>query len=255
MIRDPARKEPKLITDNPTTDVPNNRSRSDLAEEEEEVKLILLDINSASKNIVKKTQNTLSIFEQLRWVRKTKTNQQILRNFLIKRIIIHKFSQGQSYSYDPSCNLFCNKRRFFEREEKQKLVVDCSDLLLGKSEVEKIFAMRSEVRRKHQFTKYNEFRKLFKDYLLTYFKTNASLTKLNAFVEGLPQVDGCFELPLLNKNPFPTWVEPSSLRTSNKPLKIKVDLFSHDPWIDDKNLLPTSPSHDRNGKSSPRTLF
>ena len=190
----------------------------------------LLDMTQASVCIVRRMKNDPALGHELRWIRDTDQNKRILESYLIKRIITHTLGLSENLHYTSCCNCFSQKKPKEEQGHK-KVISDCLILLLGKEQKARAITFRKQLRRQNKSKKEAELRGIFKLEFLNYFQKESRLNSLRIFIEDLPKKDGCFQFPLIKWKPFPTCPGPCPQLKTSKPLRFKVDLFTHDPYI------------------------
>ena len=100
-------------------------------------------------------------------------------------------------------------------------------------------AFKKQQRRQNKSISLNEFLKLLRPQLTPYFKKKSPLEWVGHFIEGLPQKDGCFHLPLIKQKPFETCPGSCPFQSSGKALTFKVDLVNENENTQKTNLVNT----------------
>ena len=240
MIKEPSIEETMRIAK--SLNITKRKGASGLhSTEDGEEKIALLEIKQGSKIIERRNRNDPSTAQNLRWVRNTQANKRILANYLLKRVVIYQLNHRRTLYYTTCCNTFSVKKPS-EKQGHKKIISDYLLLLLGEKEKSKAITLRKGVRKQKKFKDQKELRKHLKPLLLSHFANEASLSHLNKFIEGLPQRDGCFQLPLVKKRRFSSCSGPCPLLKSEKPLKFKVDLVRDDVNLNQKETPCSSPS-------------
>ena len=206
-----------------------------------ETKIALLDVKEASNSIVQRLSKNPDQAHNLRWIRDTERNKQILGGYLMRRIIVSILGSKEVFYYMPCCNSF-SYHKPKEGQGHKQVNSDCLLLLLGEQERYEVRAFKKQQRQQNKSISWKEFLKLLRPKLTSYLKKKSPLEWVGHFIEGLPQKDGCFQLPLIKCKPFETCPGSCPLLSVGKPLEFKVDLTTKNPEFDFQ-AAPHSPSH------------
>ena len=204
-----------------------------------ETKIALLAVKEASNSIAQRLSKNPDQAHNLRWVRNTERNKGILAGYLIKRVVVRILGAKGVFYYMPCCNSFSYHKPKEEQGHKN-VNSDCLLLLLGEKGKSQVMAFKKQQSRQNKSISLNEFLKLLRPKFTLYLKNKSSLEWVGHFIEGLPQKDGCFQLPLIKNKPFETCPGSCPLFIVSNPLKFKVDLTIKGP--DNQELKNQSPS-------------
>ena len=206
--------------------------------EGEESEVIPLQIERATSKYQKSKASDPQFSLNLRWIRNSKKNREVLTNFIIKRIIITKVIKGKNWTYLPCCNVFTRKKPTGKGHEGAKW--NPLLFLLDQEERSNVLTFKKKLLLKNSSVPKNDRFAVLKPQVFSYLKANVELKEVRKLVEGLPQKDGCFHLPLFRGSYPDDCPGPCSLAESDEPLNFKVDLFSID--TEGKNKMKSSRS-------------
>ena len=164
--------------------------------------------------------------ENLRWVRNSERNREVLFDFIIRRILIYKLLRSANWRYLPCCCVFSRQKPTGEGHKDTK--INPLDFLLEEDEKNKALDFKSKLKKKYSsHPQKKDLAKVAKAEVFSFFKTELKLGKLTKLIEDLPRKDGCFYLPLC-KEKYTDDCPGCSLflNPGAPPLKFKVDLFS-----------------------------
>ena len=181
-------------------------------------------VDRASSQVILFQQKKPQVSQNLRWVRKTRKNKQILMDFLIKRFILKKVIHHQGCSYLPCCNVFSNTKP--TGRGHHEAMSNPLNFLLEENEVTRILTFRQNFKISHHSLSPIDFNRLVKTKLFSFIKSQLELKKLSNFIDGLPNYQGCFQLPLNKAKYAEDCPGLCPLAKFNKKLIFKVDLVA-----------------------------
>ena len=208
--------------------------------QKEEVEIVPLEIETAASRIAKSKTKDPQFSDNLRWVRNTQQNRQILTDFVIKKVIIRKVILGTNCSYLPCCNVFS----MYKPKGKGHKDVRWNPLLflLEPLERSKVNNKKKKLKLQNSSLSKPEFKKFATRQLMVFLQTECELSKLKKLVEDLPKMDGCFHLPFMSHHFDENCPGQSLILKSGAPLDFKVDLVAPPPDLVDEE----EPAQSRN---------
>ena len=222
MIRNTNKKESRKIAKSLNIDVKMNLNFLSFTQDRD-TKISLLEVKKASQSIVQRMSKNPDQAHSLRWVRNTDRNKRILAGYLMRRVVKRRLVK-LGMNYMPCCNTFSEQKPKAEHDHKQ-VTNDCLLLLLGEEVKTQALAFKKDERKKNNILSRTAFRKFFSPKILPFFKDKTPLEWVGGFIESLPKKDGCFQLPLIKRKPFPKCPGLGPISTLVQPLRFKVDLF------------------------------
>ena len=245
---------------------PNHSKRSSSSSEDEhsakkpnpycklqhqESEVVPLEIQKATSKILKNRSKDPRFSQNLRWVRDTKKNREILFHYIINRVLIRKILHGSNWSYMPCCNVFSQNKptgRGHRGVKYNPLL-----FLLEEHERSKVLTFKKKLKLKLNSARLSEtkFYNLARPQLFAYLKAEIGLKKLSKLIEDLPRKDGCFHLPLMMNKYRDDCPGSCPLAQSEESFDFKVDLVSIEiSEIDQKELNQLSASKKQKEKRS-----
>ena len=190
--------------------------------QEEDADIVPLEIETAASRISHAKVNDPQFSDNLRWVRNTQENRQILTDFITKRVLIRKIISGTNWSYLPCCNVFSmlKPKGNGHKDVKWNPLL----FLLEADERSKALTQKKKLWLKNNSLSQTEFKNLATPQLLVFLKAECELGKIKKLVEGLPKKEGCFHLPFITNRFNEDCPGQSPLLKSGASLDFKVDL-------------------------------
>ena len=190
----------------------------------QDIEVIPLEIENAAHRISRSSGKDLQFGQNLRWIRDTEPNREVLFDYLIKRIIIKKILSSVNWSYLPCCNIFCRSKPTGSGHHGARW--NPFLFLLNEKETSKVLTFKKKLRQKNRSLSLTNFKYVARPEIFKFIKAELELKKLHELIEELPRKCGCFHLPLAIQQDKDECPGPSPLLAKGAKLDFKVDLVS-----------------------------
>ena len=178
---------------------------------------------TALNNDFKKLESSQSLLTA-RWVVNNPKNRRLLKDYLIEKVIIARYSSGVQRYYS-CCNIFIRnkpKKKHFSKP------VDAEKLLLTKEQDSLIKKSKAKLRKKFKKRSMSEFKSNVLPAHLREVIKRMNLKRLDEFIDGLPKNGDCLQFPFVRYSHNNKCLADKKGRVEAVFVEVKYNFYSPD---------------------------